>query len=275
MRGAGYNAWTTKRAFGAAKAAVNWAWNNNELDRPIPFIKLPEGEDRDRVLTVAELARLWDQDMPDHVRAFLAFLLGTGGRPGAILDLTRFQVDFEEGTINLNPPGRTQTKKRRPLLLLPHWLVPWVEAAGRHLVEYRGRPVRKIAGAFQTMREAAGFGFDVTAYTVRHTVATMLLKRGVHMTQIEVQLGHRISGSASTRRYLHVDPEYLAGARAALDEIANDIGRLAGRPMVPTNLRASCVLVTDRFGGSLPDKSLKIGAAVGTGFQHSLGDSKR
>lgn len=265
MRGADYSAWTIKRAFGAGKAAINWAWQNGELDRPIPFIKLPEGNDRDRVLSVPDLARLWDQDMPDHVRAFLAVLIGTGARPEAILQLTRFQCDLDNRTIDMNPPGRIQTKKRRPVLPLPDWLRPWIEAADGHLVTYRGKPVKKLAGAFQTMRGAAGFGLDVTAYTVRHTIGTMLLKRGVDRGQISVLLGHQLPGSRTTRRYLHVDAEYLAGACAALDAIANDIGRAATRPMLPNIMRASSVLVTQRKGCNPTRKAPNPGAAVGTG----------
>jgi integrase len=112
LRARGYADGTIKRAFGAAKAAVNWAWNNGELERPVPFLRLAEGVGRERILTVAELARLWDCDMPDHLRTFLALLIGTAGRPEAVLQLTRFQCDLDRGTINLNPPGRTQTKKR-------------------------------------------------------------------------------------------------------------------------------------------------------------------
>ena len=81
MQAAGYGAWTIKRAFGAAKAAINWAWQREELARPVPFIKLEDGDLRQRVLSVAELARLWDTDMPDHVRAFIAVMLATGARP--------------------------------------------------------------------------------------------------------------------------------------------------------------------------------------------------
>jgi integrase len=76
---------TVKRCFAIAKAAVQWAWNNGELDRPMPFLAIPEGAGRERILSVAELARLWSADMPDHVRTFLALLIGTGARPEALL----------------------------------------------------------------------------------------------------------------------------------------------------------------------------------------------
>jgi len=185
--------------------------------------------------------------MPAHVRAFLATLIATAARPEAALQLTRFQCDLDRGVTNLNPPGRVQTKKRRPTLPMPAWFRPWVENAEGHIVAYRGKPVVKIAGAFQTMRDAAGLGFDVTAYTIRHTVATERMARGVPALEIPSIPGHRMPNSRTTGRYLRVAPERLASAHAVLEEIANDIDRLAGRPMVPTNLR-----VSDRAGRCHP-----------------------
>ena len=276
MQAGGYGAGTIKRALGAAKAAVNWAWNNGELERPVPFLKVPEGQGRERVLSVEELARLWSTDMPDHVRVFLALAIGTAARPEAILQLTRFQCDLERGTINLNPPGRVQTKKRRPVLPMADWLRPWIAAADGRLVSYRGKPVQKLAGAFQTVRDAAGFGPDVTAYTVRHTVATELMRRRVTELEIAAVMGHRMPNMRTTGRYLHVSPEWMASARQALDDLANDIARAATRAMEPsvisvsTHQRASCVLVPLRKDGNPTARPLKTGAAVGTGIQPSL-----
>lgn len=239
-----YSTATIRRALGIAKAAVNRAARSGELDRPIPFAPLPaEDQGRECVLSVEEFARLWDTDMPEHVRTFLVLLLGTAGRPAAVLELTRFQCDLDRGTVNLNPPGRVQTKKRRPILPVADFLRPWIEAApAGPLVDYRGRAVKKIAGAFQTIRDAAGFGPDVTATTVRHTIATEMAHRGVPPLEIASFLGHRMPDFRTTGRYVHVSPDYLAKARAALEDLANDIGRAATRPMVPTSMRASSVL---------------------------------
>lgn len=233
---------TIKRMMGAGKAAVTWAWKNGELDRQMPFLSLPEGEGRERVLSIEELARLWSEDMPDHVRMFLLLMIGTVGRPEAVLQLSRFQCDLERGTINLNPPGRVQTKKRRPILPMADFLRPWIKAVSAGpLVAWRGKPVKKIAGAFQTVRDAAGFGMDVTAYTVRHTMATEMRARGVPEMELAGFMGHLMPNIRTTGRYTHVAPDHLARARAVLDEIANDIDRVAARPMVGSNLRASCV----------------------------------
>jgi integrase len=218
LQAQGYVAGTIKRGFGAAKAAVNWAWNNGELERHIPFLKLPEGQGRERVLTIEELAQLWDADMPEHVRVFLVLAIGTGAPPKATLQLNRFQCDLDRNTINFNSHGRIQTRKRRPIVPMPDWLRPWIEAADGPLVAWRSKPVRKIARAFQTMRATAGFGLDVTAYTVRHTIGTELAARGAPELEIAALMGHRMPNSRTTGRYIHVAPERLASARKALDE---------------------------------------------------------
>ena len=202
--------------------------------------------------------------MTEHLRLFLVLLLGTAARPEAVLELTRFQCDLDRGTINLNPPGRLQTKKRRPILPMADFLRPWIEAASAGpLVAYRGRPVRYLAHAFQNLRDAAGFDRDVTAYTIRHTVATELSRRGVPPVEIASFLGHRMPDFRTTGRYVHVAPDHLAKARAALEDLANDIGRAATRPMVPTTMRASCVLVPKRTDCNPPVKPRKTGAGEG------------
>jgi integrase len=260
MRAEGYSPGTIKRAWGIAKAAVGWAWRNGELDRPMPFLRLPEGQGRERILTTEELARLWDADMPEHIRVFVALLIGTGSRPEALLQLTRFQCDTRAGTINLNPPGREQTKKRRPIVPMADWLRPWIEAASDGpLIAYRGRPVEKVAKAFRTLREAAGLGDDVMAYTIRHTVATQLMMRGVPELEIAALLGHRAPNIRTTGRYIHAAPGYLSGAVRALNELANDIGRTATRSMSPDRLRVSSVLVPQ----SRAAKPLIFGAGDG------------
>ncbi len=254
---------TVKRCFAIARAAVNWAWKNGELDRPVPFLSVAEGAGRERILSIEELARLWSTDMPGHVRVYLAILIGTAARPEAVLELNRFQCDLDRGTINLNPPGRVQTKKRRPHLPMALWLRPWIEAAEGPLVAYRGKPVRKIAGAFQSLRDAAGFGRDVTSYTIRHTIATEMAARGVPELEIAAIMGHRMPNSRTTGRYLHVAPERFASARKALDDIANAIGRAGTRTMEVINLRAISVLVANQSGGNPADKPLTFGAGEG------------
>ena len=242
LRGQGYADGTIKRAMGAVKAAVNFAWKNGELDRPVPFGTIPDGQPRERVLTTEELAAFWDATDPPHLQMFFMLLLGTAARPEAILQLTRFQCDLARGIIDLNPPGRSQTKKRRPVVPMPDFLAPWIETANGPLVQWKGKPIQKINKTWRTIRESAELSDDVVPYSIRHTVATELRTRGVPELEIAGMLGHSMPNFRTTGRYAKYAPDYLGKAREALDDLAAEVGRLASRPITPINLRASSVL---------------------------------
>jgi hypothetical protein len=116
LRAAGYADGTIKRILGAGKAACTWAWKRGDIAAAPPFLSIADGPPRERVLSIAELAALWDAAETDYMRAFLLLLIGTAARPKPVLELTRFQCDLDRRLIDLNPPGRPQTKKRRPVV---------------------------------------------------------------------------------------------------------------------------------------------------------------
>ena len=94
---------------------------------------------------------------------FLAILLNTGARPNAILALTRFQIDLERRLLNLQPPGRDETKKRNPVLPITDALLPWLRAAtGDYLVSWHGKPLASIKSAWRRARARAGLPQDFT-----------------------------------------------------------------------------------------------------------------
>ena len=72
------------------------------------------------------------------------------------------------------------------------------------------------------MRKALDLGQEVVPKTVRHTMATELRKRGVPALDIEGMLGHSATLRTSAV-YAKYDPEYLGGARAALDAFWDDL----------------------------------------------------
>jgi integrase len=110
------------------------------------------------------------------------------------------------------------------------WPRPFIEQADGPIVAWRGKAVAKIAGAVQTARDCAGFGFDVTAYSIRHSVATHLRAHGVPRPQISELLGHEMPGSRTTVRYQHRDPKWMSDARKALEKIGAEIGISANAP---------------------------------------------
>ena len=257
----GYKPGTIKRVMGAAKAAVQWAWKNGEMERPIPFLTVQDGATRERVLDAGEIAALWDAAKPEHLRMFILLLLGTAARPAAVLELTREQCDLDRGLIDLNPPGRVQTKKRRPVVSMPDFLRPWImQAPPGHLVQFRCKSVTKVNGSWQDAREAADLDDQVVPYAIRHTIATEMRSCGVPELELAGQLGHSMPNSRTTGRYAKYAPNHLSAARAAIDDFVTEISRAATRPTSPKlNLRVSCVLVSSATAG----KPLVSGAGEG------------
>ncbi len=246
MEADGYQPGTIKRVMGATKAAVQWAWKNGELERPIPFLTVQEGPPRERVMDAGEIAALWDHAEHEHLRMFILLLLGTAARPAAVLELTREQCDLDRGLIDLNPPGRVQTKKRRPVVPMPDFLRPWImQAPAGTLVQFRGKAVVKVNKTWRDARTAAGLDDAVVPYTIRHTIATELRARGVPELELAGLLGHAMPNFRTTGRYAKYAPNHLSAARTAVDNFVTEIGRVAARPTYPnSNLRVSCVLVT-------------------------------
>ncbi len=276
LREKGYATNTIKRFFGAMKAALRWSWEAGELATVPPIISIPEGAIRERIASIAELAALWDAaDLP-HVQMFFLLLVGTMGRPKAVLDLTRFACNVDRRLVDMNPPGRDQTKKRRPIVPMVETLVPWIETvASGPLVHHHGRAIIKANKAWRTMRagaqastrlkgahqaralrsagdragawrelsrarEAAEALGEIVPYTLRHTMATEAMGRGAPVFEITAFMGHSMP-NRTTGRYIKARPEYLEGVAAAIEAVFKEIGRAATRPMTPPILRVSSV----------------------------------
>jgi hypothetical protein len=107
-----------KRTLGAVRAALGWVYKRAELTA-VPYIltgELRDSQPRERVLEVEELVALWQAIDNLPLARFLALLVGTAGRPGAVVDLTPYQVDVLRRRIDLQPPGEAPTGKRNPIL---------------------------------------------------------------------------------------------------------------------------------------------------------------
>jgi integrase len=233
------------RYFGAIKAAIRWGLAEELIASHPPLRGNVEvGEGPSRVLTISELAALWDAAEETYTQAFLMVVLCTMCRHEAALQLTRLQCDLERDTIKLNPEGRTQTKKRRPVILLARALRPWVIISGGHIVEKNGRPIKSCSIPFRRAREHAGLDEQVTPTAIRRTMATMLDAQGISDLQIGAFMGHRAVNSTTAKHYIKPNVDFLEGVRNAIDSIVSEMGRIAVRPISPEtqNVRASCVL---------------------------------
>lgn len=207
-----------KRILTVGKAAFAWAVREGELRSAPHVLTWDDAPARERVLTVEESRALWKVAKKPHEQMFLALAFGLLARPEAILELKREYADLERRILAQNPPGRKQTRKYRPTVPIPDFLLPMISAApDGHLVRWKGQPIDSFKTAFRRMRRDAGLGQDVVAKTIRHTVATYLRSRGVPEAEIQGYLGHR-AYSGKTETYAKYRPEYLGAARVAVDE---------------------------------------------------------
>jgi integrase len=208
-----------QRILGVGKAALQRAWRRGEIAGApyIPSVKVAYGEPLGRPLKIAELARLLCE-APDHLRLMLMILIGTACRPEAALELTGAQLDFEDRLIDLNPRGRAQTKKFRPVVKMPDALASVLaNAPSGRLVTFQGRPVKKINKAWRGMRVAAELDDEVNPYSIRHTVARWMRQNGVPAWEVAAQLGHKTRDYRTAELYAAFDPAYLQNAVRAID----------------------------------------------------------
>ncbi len=224
------------RIVGVLRAAVTRAFKRGRIERQY-FIPEPQSRaqleatpPKGRLMSVEEIARFIDAIGPraGHLRNYVRVLLATGARSGAILDLEADQILIEERLVLLNRPGRVQTGKYRPVVRLIEPLVDWArDLPPGPVVSYDGGKVASIKTAWRAARKAAGFGPDVTPYSLRYAVAKRLRAGRVPTEQISVQLGHQAVGVKKvTLGYSPYDPDFLAEAATVIAEFYDEVSRL-------------------------------------------------
>ncbi len=265
MRHEGLSNGSIRRTLAIGRAALNRAHRLGEFTT-VPYVDLslaPEPEPRERILTPDEARRLFAASRHDHERAYLLLAFGTAARPEAILQLTSSQVDCEARLIRLNPPGRAQTKKRRPIIPMCRALLYYLQDLPEGpVVRYNGKALKTIKSTFDRLKararteirdeaaravrdlrrakarsdawsviaQAKARGdalLELTPYAIRHTVACEMRKRGVPVWEVAGFLGHS-TGYRTTERYAKYGPDHLGAAVRAIDAYFADLGVTEG-----------------------------------------------
>lgn len=242
------------------KAALNHAFNSRRT-RYVPPLK---HKTRDQVtpqrtyrLSIDGIAELLDYSVKgagvygghaDRLIPLRRYLIGaitTLARPDAVLDMSvireRGQWMQNERRFALNPEGRLQTKKVRPVVPIVDLLHSWLSASDEWLVcgqrvrfdpkqridiieQYRVASVKKgWLGAREKLGIPEGWGPKL----LRHSMATILANRRVDLIELEIALGHRPLGKTSSR-YAIFDPDYLSTIRDGLEDVIADLTRKVG-----------------------------------------------
>ncbi|MGL4964751.1 MAG: tyrosine-type recombinase/integrase [Inquilinus sp.] len=250
LKDRGYKNSYVSRVLSVGRAALRRSWKRQEITS-VPFI-IDEYDRSDlepaplltmeQVYQLLEAAREWP-----HLFLFCMIGLNTLARPGAIMDLSPFQVDVERRLVHLNPPGRRQTKKCRPTVPLTNTLAPYVQSCNAsRFVNWHGEPIENIKRAFATAVKAAGLPESITPYSLRHTMATELRGRAVPEWDVKGFLGHTGS-SRVTEGYARYRPDYLSAAVQAIDSYFAEMEAKFGNRASTSTLqpRASCVLAAE------------------------------
>jgi integrase len=261
------------RILSTGRAALNWAVKNQKLDRA-PFVfMLQDAEDRrsrdpmGRPIGPADMAKLFDAAQSRHLFMYLLFGCCTMARPEAIVDCTADQADLEHDRLKLNPDGRRQTTKHRPIVPIAPALKPWLTGTAGptgHFVTYRRKRIRSIYASFRRARIAAGLPADVTPYSLRHGMARELRKRKVPLEEIQLMLGHLPQGSeATTSIYAPFEPDYCESAVAAIDAVMAEVRGHLQRAKL------------DRPGNVVGMDALMPVDMTGRAWRHGVGEAKR
>lgn len=247
LRGLGQADGYVSRILSVGRSALNRARKRGEI-RNVPFIPdvMDEQDRRDRdpkgrPLTMAEVGRILDSidDIQGgHMMPFCMVMMNTVCRPDAALDLQSPQLDWDSSLVQLNPPGRKQTKKFRPI-------VPMTETLKFHLADTDGPIVSDVDGelmesvkkAWRGMRKRAGLEEDllVQPYSFRHTMGRALRKQGAPGEQIELMMGHiRPTGRSSvTSIYAPYEPDYCRDVVIAIDRVMTEVQQHTRRRILP------------------------------------------
>lgn len=217
------------RVLAVVKRMFRWALDRDVIQaHPAVGLTPPAPErQRDRVLTDAELQKLWS--------AFVAMgypwgiacrvLLLTAVRRGEAEKMAWSEVDLGAGLWTI-PAERNKVKVALVVPLTP-LATDVLAAAPRidgcpYVFSTRGnRPIRDWSGAVEDATERSGVG-DWSAHDLRRTVRTGLSRLGVSADIAERVLGHVIPGV----RRVYDRHEYLAEKRAALERWAAHVTAL-------------------------------------------------
>jgi integrase len=187
------------------------------------------------------------------LHSFIVASLCTMARPDSVVDISvapeREQWYPGSPTLDLNPFGRAQTNKYRPIIPVLPVLAEWLageltryerldrdqrKGAG-HLVNYYGRSVIDVDTSWRTMLRELKLpaGREWKPYLLRHSLATLVRNRGVAKWDLEGFMGHDVKGSTE----VYAIGRFATVARA-LSDILGEIDALA-----PGTLRRKCAEV--------------------------------
>lgn len=202
----------------AFSLAERWKWRTRGTN-PCEFIEDYPEDERTRILTTEEVARLWEVLRQSNSVAAPLFrlLLLTGCRTGEWRKAIWSWVDLERGTLSL--PDRASKTGQRVVSLAPEvvrLLDDLPRASVYVLPGERGGPMSGHQKAWREIRARAGLE-DVRIHDLRHTFGSYAHRNGLGLKAVADLLGHK--QLSTSERYItgigseaHRNATIVAGA---------------------------------------------------------------
>lgn len=173
---------------------------------------------------------------PNWVPLFIQLLVQTAGRISAVCELEWPRI--KDGTIDLNNPRLRGKRKGRAIVKIKGELKPILEDARKNSISgvyvledqngNRIRPYRaRLYFHYLCLETGLNAGDEearwrVSPHSIRHSMATHMLKGNTSMYEVSKRLGHRdIKVTQDT--YAHHEPGFQDKSAEVTDEILKDI----------------------------------------------------
>ncbi len=161
---------------------------------------------------------------------FTLALIATGARSEAVRDIKREQINFEHGILDLNPPGRRQNNKYRPIIPMAPTLQRWLATCQPrtpqgHLMANHGRYIEDTYDYFEPIAKRAGV--KATTRSIRRTLSTWLTTHVPIAWERDKFMGWNQHDDASPTGafYNQYDPRYLRSCSNAAEALLQAIAR--------------------------------------------------
>lgn len=217
---------TIKRDIDILRAALS-ALRRGNPGVMIPDIPtLPETKGRIIWITKKQARDLLASCSWEHTRIFVELAMATGARAGALFELEWPQVDLEAQTSDLQPEGREETNKGRPIVPMTPRIYDELKRLregnknAKYVLEIDGQRIASnIRKSFASAVRTAGLDpKKVTPNTLRHSVASWMVQAGRPLKEVAEFLGHADIRMVE-KHYGHLDPAYKRKAIEVLDGI--------------------------------------------------------
>jgi integrase/recombinase XerC len=200
------------RSFYRHALKQGWVANDplEEIQSPKRPKKLPVSVSYDQVLLLFQ--------QPDTTtllglrdRAIMELFYSSGLRLSEVAGLNR--KDFDEHNLILNVFGKGKKQRQTPITkTAAEWILAYLRHPERDdspavfLNRFGGRlTTRSIDRSFSRYLRQSGLSEKITPHTIRHTIATHWLEKGMDLKTIQLLLGH--TSLSTTTIYTHVSPQ--------------------------------------------------------------------